>query len=126
SAELHGHLGGHRPDVGRSPHPVRTEEPRLRLRLRKPHQPHFARPSRRPSHRPGSTPMLGTRTPVSKARAVAEGGYHSSSVERSPASLPSSCALSSRRTIFPLRVFGNLSTTLMALGVAMGPSSWRT
>jgi hypothetical protein len=51
---------------------------------------------------------------------------YSSSVEMSPTSCPSSCAFSSRRMIFPLRVFGSFSTTLISAGTPMGPSVFRT
>jgi hypothetical protein len=45
----------------------------------------------------------------------------SSSVEVSPNGAPMRTALSSRRIILPLRVFGSLLTITMASGVAIGP-----
>src|SRR5579864_3535229 len=52
--------------------------------------------------------------------------FHSSRVERSPTSRPSSCALSRRRMIFPLRVLGSFSGKAMSAGTAIAPRVWRT
>ncbi len=49
----------------------------------------------------------------------------SSSVERSPSGSPSSRARSTRRTIFPLRVFGRCSANAISFGATAAPRRFR-
>ena len=53
-------------------------------------------------------------------------GNHSSRVEISPGSMPSSRAFKTRRMILPLRVFGSRSTYSISAGTAMGPRLFLT
>lgn len=48
---------------------------------------------------------------------------YSSSVDRSPSSIPIARAFNTRRIIFPLRVFGSDATKLIFSGFAIGPTS---
>ena len=62
-----------------------------------------------------------------QARLVDGCGHRSSlsSVEMSPSGRPSSRALSSRRMILPLRVFGRFWRNAMSFGAIAGPRRWR-
>src|SRR6516164_1226589 len=67
------------------------------------------------------------RVPPRQSRLVSNYGHRSSlsSVEMSPSGRPSSRALSSRRMILPLRVFGRFWRKAMSFGAIAGPSRVR-
>jgi hypothetical protein len=91
----------------------------------------YRAPSEIPARRRADVTMRRTRRlRVKRARRSRRGrrrrASYSSRVVTSPRSWPVSCALSRRRMILPLRVFGSFAVKRIADGVAIGPSSWRT